>query len=77
METVVLDTATINPITHWKQDLYVLDEPIAVEAGDRVEGKIRITRNPVFRRHLRVAIDASFSGSTVRVMVAICTPRLR
>lgn len=44
-------------LTHWKQDLMMMDEPVSVSANDRIEGKVTITRNKVWRRHLRIYIS--------------------
>ena len=40
-------------LTHWKQNLFLLDVPISVSKGDSVEGKVTISRNPEYRRHIR------------------------
>lgn len=61
---VVLDTAPGEPLTHWKQDLFVFDDPIALCKGDVLEGTILIKRNPVYRRHLRVTFDVTIAGAT-------------
>ena len=35
----------------------MMDKPISLSVNDRIEGKITITRNRVWRRHLRVCIS--------------------
>ncbi|XP_078701433.1 protein arginine N-methyltransferase 2-like [Branchiostoma floridae x Branchiostoma belcheri] len=51
---VVLNTGPEHEMTHWKQDLFMMDQPTAVEGGDSIVGNILIKRNPEWRRHLRV-----------------------
>lgn len=51
---VTLSTSPESELTHWKQDLFLLDEPIAVQKGYCVDGAITIKRNPEYRRHLSV-----------------------
>ncbi|XP_066263589.1 protein arginine N-methyltransferase 2-like isoform X2 [Branchiostoma lanceolatum] len=51
---VVLNTGPEHEMTHWKQDLFMMDQPTAVEGGDSIVGSILIKRNPEWRRHLRV-----------------------
>ncbi|XP_071943186.1 protein arginine N-methyltransferase 2-like [Antedon mediterranea] len=56
-EDVVLDTGPDKPTTHWKQDMFVMDDPCKVQEGDIIEGAVTITRNPDWRRHLRVTFS--------------------
>ena len=35
----------------------MMDAPISLSVNDRIEGKITITRNKVWRRHLRICIS--------------------
>ena len=49
--------ALITRLTHWKQDLFMVDCPLSVQPGDTLEGCIRITRNKCWRRHLKVVIS--------------------
>ena len=44
-------------LTHWKQDLLMMDEAISVEPGDVLSGRISIVRNRHWRRHLHVSIS--------------------
>ena len=34
-----------------------MDDPIVLSVNDRIEGKIAITRNKLWRRHLRICIS--------------------
>ncbi|KAK2503428.1 hypothetical protein MC885_007974, partial [Smutsia gigantea] len=43
--------------THWKQVLFMMDEPLAVHAGNVVTGVVVLQRNPVWRRHMSVALS--------------------
>lgn len=51
---VTLSTSPKSDLTHWKQDLFLLDDPIAVRKGYCIDGSISIKRNPEYRRHLSV-----------------------
>ncbi|KAM9001192.1 protein arginine N-methyltransferase 2 isoform X1 [Sarcophilus harrisii] len=54
---LVLSTGPWDPTTHWKQTLFMLDEPLAVRAGDVLAGSMLLQRNPVWRRHLSVTLS--------------------
>ena len=43
-------------LTHWKQDLLMVDTPLPVKPDDVIEGRIKISRNQQWRRHLRVLL---------------------
>ena len=59
-------------LTHWKQNLFLLDNPVQVSKGDRVEGQIKIYRHPEWRRHLRVLLQFKvFSGFQMDIEVII------
>jgi protein arginine N-methyltransferase 2 len=60
-ETVTLSTSPHSPLTHWKQDLFMVDTPLPVVKGDLIEGEICIYRNKLWRRHLRVLISYTHS----------------
>lgn len=49
--------------THWKQVLFMMDEPVAVHAGDVVTGAVVLQRNPVWRRHMSVALSWSVTST--------------
>ncbi|XP_065888982.1 protein arginine N-methyltransferase 2-like isoform X1 [Dysidea avara] len=51
---VILSTGPDQPLTHWKQDLLMVDTPLEVFPGDHVIGSIRMTRNKRWRRHIKV-----------------------
>ena len=44
-------------LTHWKQDLFLLDQSLEVREGDRVRGTVRVRRHKLWRRHLRVNLS--------------------
>ncbi|XP_045178609.1 protein arginine N-methyltransferase 2-like isoform X2 [Mercenaria mercenaria] len=52
-EQVLLNTGPSHELTHWKQDLFLLDEPVHVKEDDQIVGSVVLTRNPDYRRHLR------------------------
>ena len=45
-----------NSLTHWKQDLLMVDTPLTVKPDDIIEGRIKIARNQHWRRHLKVLL---------------------
>ena len=56
--------------THWKQDLLVIDCPLEVITGDTIEGRISITRNKIWRRHLKIDVEYKhFSGKAQETSV--------
>ncbi|XP_044531634.1 protein arginine N-methyltransferase 2 [Gracilinanus agilis] len=59
---LVLSTGPSDPATHWKQTLFMLDEPVAVQAGDSVTGSVLLRRNPVWRRHMSVTLSWSITS---------------
>jgi protein arginine N-methyltransferase 2 len=54
-----LYTGPGHELTHWKQDLFVLDTPIELLVGDTVKGRVVIQRNPYWRRHCTVTFHFS------------------
>ncbi|XP_038149287.1 protein arginine N-methyltransferase 2 isoform X1 [Cyprinodon tularosa] len=62
--TVELNTGPNSDPTHWKQTLFMLDEPIHVYAGDSIHGNITLCRNPVWRRHMTVTLHWNINSST-------------
>ncbi|KAL0615451.1 Protein arginine N-methyltransferase 2, partial [Plecturocebus cupreus] len=53
----VLSTGPFHPTTHWKQTLFMMDDPVPVHPGDVVTGTVVLQRNPVWRRHMSVALS--------------------
>uniref|UniRef100_A0A8D2D236 Protein arginine N-methyltransferase 2 n=1 Tax=Sciurus vulgaris TaxID=55149 RepID=A0A8D2D236_SCIVU len=53
----VLSTGPLHPTTHWKQTLFMMDDPVPVHSGDMVTGSIVLQRNPVWRRHMSVTLS--------------------
>eukprot|EP01114_Cavostelium_apophysatum_P012270 TRINITY_DN2723_c0_g1_i2.p1 TRINITY_DN2723_c0_g1~~TRINITY_DN2723_c0_g1_i2.p1 ORF type:complete len:505 (-),score=105.55 TRINITY_DN2723_c0_g1_i2:734-2248(-) len=58
---VILSTSPDHKDTHWHQDLFLFDNPVAVKEGQTIKGTIRYQRNPELLRHL--IIDISFAVS--------------
>lgn len=58
--------AVMSPVscstTHWKQVLFMMDEPVPVCTGDVVTGSVVLQRNPVWRRHMSVALRWSVTS---------------
>ena len=58
---VSLSTSPRAPYTHWKQTVLYLDEVLVINAGETLEGEIRVHRNEKNHRdvdiHLSVALD--------------------
>lgn len=53
----ILSTGPGDQTTHWKQNLFLLDEPLYVYKGNYITGSATLKRNPKYRRHLRVIFD--------------------
>ncbi|XP_077392911.1 protein arginine N-methyltransferase 2 [Festucalex cinctus] len=64
---VELNTGPDSEPTHWKQTLFMLDEPVSVNAADRIGGSIILRRNPTWRRHLTVTLHWDINGRTQEV----------
>ena len=62
-EYVSLSTAPDQQQTHWKQNLFLLDEPVTVHTGNLIKGAATIRRNPKYRRHLRVTFELDIFSS--------------
>ncbi|XP_064598544.1 protein arginine N-methyltransferase 2-like isoform X2 [Liolophura sinensis] len=54
-----LSTGPYSRLTHWRQNLFMLDKPVTVAAGDIISGHVRIQRNPQLRRHIRLHLSFS------------------
>uniref|UniRef100_A0A1A8J1Y5 Protein arginine N-methyltransferase 2 n=1 Tax=Nothobranchius kuhntae TaxID=321403 RepID=A0A1A8J1Y5_NOTKU len=61
--TVKLNTGPDSEPTHWKQTLFMLDRPVSVNVGDILSGTVTLHRNPVWRRHMTVALHWSINNS--------------
>ncbi|XP_040120403.1 protein arginine N-methyltransferase 2 isoform X2 [Oryx dammah] len=60
---LVLSTGPLHPTTHWKQVLFMMDEPVPVLVGDVVTGAVVLQRNPVWRRHMSVTLSWSITSA--------------
>ena len=60
---VILSTGAEEGTTHWKQNLFLLDEPINVTRGNYIKGSALLQRNPKYRRHLSVFFDFTVFAS--------------
>ena len=58
-EHVTLSTGPDQERTHWKQNLFLLDEPVTVYIGNLIKGAATLRRNPKYRRHLSVTFELS------------------
>ncbi|KAJ8320847.1 hypothetical protein KUTeg_002434 [Tegillarca granosa] len=52
-----LDMKSVTLLTHWKQNLFIIDEAITVECDDIITGSYNLYRNKEWRRHLFVKIN--------------------
>jgi len=66
---VMLSTSPRAPYTHWKQTVLYLDEVLVVNAGESLEGEIRVRRNEKNPRdvdiHLQLALDGEHGSYEV------------
>ena len=53
-EDVTLSTGPDEPLTHWKQNLFLLDNPVNVFSGNVIIGSAVLKRNLQYKRHLTV-----------------------
>ncbi|XP_025289391.1 protein arginine N-methyltransferase 2-like [Canis lupus baileyi] len=60
---LVPSTGPFHPTTHWKQVLFMMDEPVSVLSGDVITGSVMLQRNPVWRRHMSVALSWSVTST--------------
>ncbi|XP_077724015.1 protein arginine N-methyltransferase 2-like [Canis aureus] len=60
---LVPSTGPFHPTTHWKQVLFMMDEPVSVLSGDVITGSVVLQRNPVWRRHMSVALSWSVTST--------------
>lgn len=56
-DEVLLNTGPKHELTHWKQNLFIIDEAITVECDDIITGSYNLYRNKEWRRHLFVKIN--------------------
>ena len=66
----------LSSLTHWKQDLLMVDTPLSMKPDDIIEGRIKISRNQQWRRHLRVTLVyhhiSGEQASQVRLQQSYC-----
>ena len=53
--------------THWKQTVFYLKTPIAINAGEVISGKVSTSRNDKNPRDLDITIAYSFDGDSGKV----------
>ena len=58
-------------LTHWKQDLLLIDQPYKVLEGQRIKGKVLLTRHKIWRRHLRVQLSYSLWNNEEKITEVI------
>ncbi len=46
----------LNRLTHWKQDLLLIKEPLSLMKGDIIKGNIIMNRHKVWRRHMTLQL---------------------
>lgn len=57
-----LSTGPDSQYTHWKQTVFYLDEPITVNHGEQLKGRIEVARNKVNPRDIDIMIHAVVNG---------------
>ena len=55
-------------LTHWKQNLFLLDDPVEVRAADVVSGTFRLYRHEEWRRHVRVHIAFTIKRDSIDIV---------
>eukprot|EP01088_Endostelium_zonatum_P009716 TRINITY_DN23023_c0_g1_i1.p1 TRINITY_DN23023_c0_g1~~TRINITY_DN23023_c0_g1_i1.p1 ORF type:complete len:375 (-),score=84.60 TRINITY_DN23023_c0_g1_i1:80-1204(-) len=61
---ITLSTAPDQPLTHWRQDLFLLKDDVKVGGanGQNVTGVVRFTQNQYWRRHYDVEVSFTVNG---------------
>ena len=62
-------------LTHWKQDLLMLDTPLDVLSGDHVIGNVRLKRNTKWRRHLTITVTYCVTRNNQNLIVSKLFPK--
>jgi len=55
--SIVLSTAPDKEPTHWKQELFIMNQVHQVEVNGRIDGNISIERNSYWKRHYNIDIS--------------------
>ncbi|XP_048193639.1 protein arginine N-methyltransferase 2-like [Perognathus longimembris pacificus] len=58
----VISNGPRHPTTHWKQTLFMMDDPVPVHIGGVVTGCVVLQRNPVWRRHMSVTLSLAITS---------------
>ena len=65
----ILSTGPDHERTHWKQNLFLLDDPVSVYIGNLITGSATLKRNPKYRRHLSVTFHLKIFSNTLNETV--------
>ena len=64
---MVLTTSPMETSTHWKQTVFYLEEPLALDEGDTITGTFAMRPSPENHRELDISVDlaveSELSGS--------------
>lgn len=69
---VVLSTSPDAPKTHWKNAIFMLDEPLEFQEGDFIRVTIKVQRNENFRRHMCICFECSIAEKKGKTTHNIC-----
>lgn len=69
---VVLSTSPEAPKTHWKNAIFILDEPLEVKEGDSIGVETKVQRNEDFRRHMNICFEFSLSDTNGKTTHNLC-----
>lgn len=61
---VLFSTGPQSPKTHWKQTVFLLDNPISVKTGDIIQGKIKVRKNRKDPRSLLITLSLNNTVQT-------------
>lgn len=64
LNMVTLSTGPNAPKTHWKNAIFMFNEPVTVEKGYTVKGMVKVKRNEDFRRHMTISFDVGITNSS-------------
>jgi len=58
-QEVILSTAPDKPVTHWRHDVFLMENEVLVDEGTEIVGSVRMTQNVWWKRHFD--FDFSFN----------------
>lgn len=67
---VVLSTSPDKKLTHWRHDLYLLQNPVHVTPQDEIKGMVRFIQNVYWKRHYNIEFSFDVAQKNIYQMFA-------